>query len=168
MKFAAIKSSGEWYYPFAEHKRFKFWAYDRLMRHRSLSQSKVYLNQNPNDKNLTIGQLKSMIGTNDSEELIKRMSSYCSNVTGSDSYWYKRRSELEATFEQKRIATCFFTFSFADTHWHDLHRLMPKFDKNGRYANVLKNTHLVDLYFGNWLEKFTFDDILKSEWTWHR
>ena len=142
-------------------------------QHRSLFQSKVFLNQNSTDKNLTIGQLKSMIGTNDSEELMNRMSSYCANITGSDSYWYKRRSELEATFEQKRIATCFFTFSFADTHWHDLHRLMPNplFEKNGRYANVLKNPHLVDWYFGYRLEKFleiTFDDILKSEWTWHR
>jgi hypothetical protein len=34
------------YYPFAKHPRFKFWAYDRLRRHRSLDQAKIYLHQN--------------------------------------------------------------------------------------------------------------------------
>ena len=44
------------------------------------------------------------------------MSPYSAYITGSDSYWYKRRNELEATFEQKAPDTVFFTFSYADHH----------------------------------------------------
>ena len=57
--------------------------------------------------------------------MLMRLSPYSANITGSDAYWYQRRRELEATFEQKLAATIFFTFSYADNHWADLHRLMP-------------------------------------------
>ena len=107
------------------------------------------------------------------------MSTYAANITGSDAYWYKRRAELEATFEQKEAATVFFTFSYADNHWHDLHRLMPRnfnktqseLDFSHKYSDVLSNPHLVDWYFSQRLEVFlniVFDDILKCKWRWHR
>jgi hypothetical protein len=85
----------------------------------------------------------------------------------------KRRGELEATFQYK-CATCFFTFSYADNHWNDLHKLMPggfSADKNVRYQNVLNNPHLVDWYFSYRLNEFlkvVFDGILECEWRWHR
>jgi hypothetical protein len=53
------------------------------------------------------------------------MSSFGANITGSDAYWFKRRQELISIFEQKKTATIFFTFSYADHHWIDLHDLMP-------------------------------------------
>jgi hypothetical protein len=47
LKYVCKKSTtGEFYYPYVEHPRFKFWAYDRLRRHRALDQSNVYLKQN--------------------------------------------------------------------------------------------------------------------------
>jgi hypothetical protein len=47
LKYATINSqTKELYYPFAQHPRFKFWAYDRLRRHRALDQCKIYLKQN--------------------------------------------------------------------------------------------------------------------------
>ncbi len=47
LKYAATWSdSSKMYYPFAKHLRFKFWAYDRIRRHKALDQSKVYLKQN--------------------------------------------------------------------------------------------------------------------------
>ena len=102
------------------------------------------------------------------------MSAYSANITGSDSYWSKRRNELEATFEQKGCATVFFTFSYADHHWDDLHKLMPGIftnDKTKRYQNVLDNPHLVDWYFSYRLNEFLkvmFDSILECVWRWHR
>ena len=109
MKYATRSAkTNEYFYPFASHPRFKFWFYDRIRRHRSLDQSKVYLKQNPSDNNLTIRELKDSIRTGDSVNILSRMSAYSSNVTGSDSYWHKRRCELEATFEQKESATIFF------------------------------------------------------------
>ena len=50
---------------------------------------------------------------------------YAANVVGSDTYWSKKGRELEALVQQKEIGTAFFTMSFADNHWNDLHRLMP-------------------------------------------
>ena len=102
------------------------------------------------------------------------MSAYSANITGSDAFWYRRRTELQATFEQKKMTTIFFTFSYADNHLYDLHRLMPgktAQNKTERYRNVLKNPHLVDWYFSFRLNKFlevVFDGILDTEWRWHR
>ncbi len=127
LKFACRDSDGKYYYPFAQHPRFKFWAYDRLRRHRSLGQCRVFLKNNNEDNNLTIGDLKTMLTQNTSEigYLMNRMSAYSANITGSNSYWFQKRRELESIFEQKKCATVFFTFSFADNHWSDLHNLMP-------------------------------------------
>ena len=123
-----------------------------------------------------------MIKTGDSMNLMKRMSAYSSNVTGSDAFWHQRRTELEATFEQNAPATVFFTFSYADNHWPDLHRLMPRYysktsdsdpvlNNDFKYQDVLNNPHLVDWYFSFRLNKFleiVFDGILECEWRWHR
>ena len=67
IKYACKNSEGDFYYPFAEHPRFLFYAYDRLRRHRTLDQSKVYLKQNPQDAALTIDELKEIINSNDSK-----------------------------------------------------------------------------------------------------
>ena len=181
LKFACKDSNDTYYYPFSSHPRFKFWAYDRIRRHRSLDQSKVFLKQNPNEANLTISELKQLINNGQSSQILQRMSAYSSNITGCDAYWHKRRCELEATFEQKAPATIFFTFSYADNHWIDLHRLMPRyFDNmtqdpivkdNYKYQDVVANPHLVDWYFSHRLESFLetfFDKIIGCDWRWHR
>ena len=75
---------------------------------------------------------------------------------------------------EKSCATVFFTFSYADNHWNDLHKLMPggfSSDKKIRYQNVLDNPHIVDWYFSYRLNEFlkvVFDGILECEWRWHR
>jgi hypothetical protein len=180
MKYATLSAStNKFYYPFAQHQRFKFWFYDRIRRHRTLDQSKVYLKQNPQDANLTIEELKSSIRSGDASNILSRMSAYSSNLTGSDAYWHKRRCELEATFEQKEPATVFFTFSYADNHWSDLHKLMPRHFRNqdndqtssNKYLDVVNNPHLVDWFFSYRLNKFlevVFDGILECKWRWHR
>ena len=68
----------------------------------------------------------------------------------------------------------FFTFSYADNHWNDLHKLMPSGysdDAKIRYTNVINNPHIVDFYFSYRLNEFlkvVFDNILECEWRWHR
>ena len=71
---------------------------------------------------------------------ISRMHVYSANVVGSDAYWSKKGRELEALVQQKEIGTAFFTMSFADNHWNDLHRLMPglTLEPKKRYQNILK------------------------------
>lgn len=106
--------------------------------------------------------------------MIKRLSAFSTNITGSDQFWYRRRLELQATFEQKMVPTTFFTFSYPDFHLSDLHRLMPgklPQTKSERQKKCLQNQHLVDWYFSYRLNKFLevfFDDILECEWRWHR
>jgi hypothetical protein len=60
-------SKGEFYYPFAQHPRFLFYVCDRLRRHRTLDQCKVYLKQNPNDATLTIDDLKAILTSGNSK-----------------------------------------------------------------------------------------------------
>ena len=188
MKYATLNSVTKKYnYPFASYPCFKFWMYDRIRRHRSLDQAKVYMKQNPGDTYLTLHELKQGISSGDCNGLIKRMPAYAVNFTGSDSYLSNRRSELEATFEQKAPARVFFTFSYADNHWKDYQRLMPRHFKfslenletpttqetveNSKYQDFINNPHLVDWYFGYRLNKFleiVFDGILEREWRWHR
>lgn len=123
---------------------------------------------------MSMGELKECLKNGKSDMIMKRMTAYTANVSGSDSYWYKRRSELEATTEQKDCPTIFFTFSYADNHWNDLHKLMPggfSDKKSVRYQNVIDNPHLVDWYFSYRLDAFlkvVFDGILKCECRWHR
>lgn len=176
IKYVCKDSNGELYYPYTSHPRFLFYVSDRLRRHRTLNQSKVYLKQNNEDASLTIQELKEIISKNDSElnGMIKRMSAYSANITGSDAFWHRRKLELQATFEQKKTATAFFTISYADMHLSDLHRLMPgkpATTKTERYKNCLKNPHIVDWFFSFRLNKFLeviFDEILEAEWRWHR
>lgn len=60
MKYAIRDSKGNLYYPFASNARFIFYAHDRIKRHATIKQCKVYLNHNTNDANLTADDLKHM------------------------------------------------------------------------------------------------------------
>lgn len=57
LKYCCKNSNGELYYPFAQHSRFLFYVADRLRRHRTLTQCKVYLKQKSADATLTIQEL---------------------------------------------------------------------------------------------------------------
>jgi len=132
------------------------------------------MQQQKEDANLTIEQLKRLMTNGDSTGFMKKMSSYAANITGSDAYWSRRRSELEATFEQAKTASAFFTFSYPDIHWDDLQKLMPgplATTFTEKYKKVLENPHLVDWFFSHKLNEFlksVFDDVLECEWRWHR
>lgn len=69
MKYLCKDSKGEFYYPFAQHPRFLFYVCDRLRRHITLDQCKVYLKQNPNDATLTIDDLKAILTSGNSKYL---------------------------------------------------------------------------------------------------
>ena len=102
-----------------------------------------------------------------------RMSFWSANITGSDAYWYKERGNLASIFEQKKAGTVFFTFSAADFHWSDLHRLMPKTGVTAkeRAASLLNNPHIADHWFGIRMKSFIthfFENTLGCEWYWYR
>ena len=61
----------------------------------------------------------------------------------------------------------FFTFSAADLHWPDLHKLMPSSFAEGEivsnYQNIVNNPHIAIWFFNKRFELF-FNDILKWQW----
>jgi hypothetical protein len=62
LKYAIVKSStNKLYYPFAEHRRFKFWAYDLQRRHRCMNQFNIYINKLPEDANITVKEVKELL-----------------------------------------------------------------------------------------------------------
>ena len=158
---------------FASHPRFPYWALNMKHRHQLLSQSKIYLQRNPSDANLTIEQLQDMVGRMDYTNLIKRLQRYASKIQGSRQYWYSRYEDLKALLHQKGSPTFFWTVSSADNYWPQLHSLMPSNSTNHatRVNSVINNPHLTDWYFYARLSDFIrhwLQDELGAEWYWYR
>ena len=174
LKYADHDDDGNWRWRFASHARFTHWANNRLQRHRLLGQTKVFLQKTPEIANMRLCELRDAAARGQAHGLLQKMYRYGANVTGSDPYWYKKRQELEAIFNQEGAATVFFTFTAADNHWHDLHRHMP----SGADASIEKKVeavrtypHVTDWYFTKRLDAFLdrfFDRGLGVAWRWHR
>lgn len=125
IKFGERKEE-HWIYRFANHPRFSCWALNMLQRSQILQQTGIFLKQNPGEQHLTLGQLRDMIYTNNSTNvLLSKLSRYIADITGSDAYWYRAKEELKAIIIQHAgPPTFFFTFSAADMHWPELHALL--------------------------------------------
>lgn len=108
---------GKLEFRFAQHPRFVLWVYNIHYRHRTLSQGDIYLQQNPEDANLTIEEIQQLLQTNDSDNsVLKRIRHYMANIPGSPSYWHNVSCDLKAIIDSKGPPTVFFTLSFADTY----------------------------------------------------
>ena len=82
-----------------------------------------------------------MIHDNTWDNVMKRITAYSVNLTVADAHWYHRCQELEAIcFSKEDVVPRFFTFSFVDYYWDDLHRMMPGglVEPNRHYRNVAK------------------------------
>ena len=62
------------------NQRFPYWALNMKLRHQLLSQSSVYIHQHPGDANLTIENLRDMVGRLSAEQLMHRLQRYNANV----------------------------------------------------------------------------------------
>ena len=158
---------------FASHPRFPYWALNMKHRHQLLSQSSIFLKQNPTDAHLTIEQLRDMVGRLDSTNLISRIQRYASKLQGSKQYWHARYEDLKALFQQKGSPTLFWTVRCADNYWPQLHSLMPSSGSThtSRVNSVISNPHLTDWYFHSRLSDFIdhwLRNGLNAEWYWYR
>lgn len=152
IRYGERDASNNLHWRFASHPRFPYWALNMKLRHQLLSQAKVYLHHNPGDANLTIEELRAMVGNLSSEHLMKRLQRYASKVQGSNQYWYQRYQELRALLDQKGPPTFFWTVSSADTYWPELHNLMmhpsgAQLTHQMRVQAVINNPHITDWYF---------------------
>ena len=179
------------FYPFAKHLRWMHWGQNMAERHRYLGQRKVFLRRNTRFENMSEENLRNIVFNKSDEynDLIRSMQVYNANIVGSNSYFYKRRKELEALMECKGMPTAWFTFSAADNHWHDLHKLIYSND-DVYYNNIAYNDldelqklrfrvntirdyqHIVDEFFfkraKTFLEHYFSDRCLNVEYFWFR
>ena len=122
MKFAE-KKDGKFFYHFATHPRFPYWALNMIQCKCALEQSNFYLKRNPSEQHLTIDGLQEMISTKSSAALLTKISRYAANITGTNAYWGKGKNDLKSVILHVGPPTFFFTFSSADMHWPELHSL---------------------------------------------
>ena len=174
IKYVDRSTVGTFSWRFASHPRFPYWALNMKQRHQLLSQARIYLTQNPEDSNLTIEELRQMVGQMSANQLMNRLQRYVAKIQGTKQYWYQRYQELKALITQKGAPTFFFTFSAADNYWPDLHRLLQ--EPNNATPSipikaVIDNPHLTDSYFVSRLDEFSnvwLDRVLHTEWKWYR
>ena len=174
LKFAELKE-GKFFYRFATHPRFAYWALNMIQRKCALEQGSFYLKQNPSDQHLTYDELQEMIETSSSAALMTRISRYVGNITGTNAYWHKVKDDLKAIIMQVGPPTFFFTFSSADMHWPELHSLFcppgTNIETQSNHQNLIDNPHLVDWFFTKRLENFLkhwLYNSLDAAWHWYR
>ena len=80
---------------FAIHPRFRFFALNTKMRWRALHPGRVYVKQHPGDAQLSLDELRDMVGRQ-GETFSSRVLHYASSLRGTKHYWYRQHSRLLA------------------------------------------------------------------------
>ena len=70
----------KWVYRFATHPRFAYWAFNMLLRKRTLEQTGIFLKQNPGEAHLTIDELRDMAENNSATVFMSKISRYVGNT----------------------------------------------------------------------------------------
>ena len=107
-------------YPFAQHSRFCHYAHDMDERHRIQSQCSIFMQNNPEEANMTIQDLRVKVQDRDNS----KMQRYAANIRGSSSYFAFHKKQLLALQEQLGIATAWFSLSMPNWLWKDLQNIL--------------------------------------------
>ncbi|CAM9910054.1 unnamed protein product [Laminaria digitata] len=122
---------------------------------------------------ITEGELRQIMG---------RAVRYVSNVSGTDGYWLAQQGHLEDAVDQLPRLTAFTTYSAADHHWYDLHRLFPRATKepppgddaavrdiHERNPGLIDNPHIADWW--TWERMKIYKEVFlapdTADATWH-
>ena len=98
---------------FARHPRFRFFALNTEMRHHALQTGRVYVRQRPGDGQLSLDELRDMVGRQ-GEAFSSRVLHFASSLRGTKQYWQRQRSRLLSMVDTLGLPTVFFTHSAAD------------------------------------------------------
>lgn len=109
---------------FARHRRFPWFAFNTLQRHRTHSQARVFVKQHHNAAGLTAADIQTMLGEGD-DLIAKQMIKFGGALRGTRAYWLARRYELLDAIQVMGCPSAFITLSAADLQWTDLHGHMP-------------------------------------------
>ena len=141
---------------FAKHPRFRFFALNTEMRWRALQVCRIYIRQHPGDAQLTVDELRDMVGR-EGEVFSNRVLHYATSLRGTKQYWYRQRSRLVSMINTLGLPTIFFTHSAADLQWPELAQLICPEDTNSRASRtkaVIENPALADWFFCHRIQKF--------------
>jgi hypothetical protein len=164
---------------FARHPRWRYFALNSTMRWRALQEGKVYVKQNLSDSQIVVSDIQEMIAQGD-QNLADKIMRYGEGLRGCRQYWMARRNELSDFIKQiGHQGLVFFTFSAADLHWPELHKLMPDEGNTGeerisarqRQQNLVDNPHIAAWFFDKRFKCF-LEDVLIPQWDledyWYR
>ncbi len=94
------------------------------MRWKALQEERVYVKQRLDGEQLTVEEVQEMIERNN--HLADQVIRFGEGLRETRQFWIKRRGELTDMIKQIGFQKMvFFTFSAADLHWPELHKLMP-------------------------------------------
>jgi ATP-dependent DNA helicase PIF1 len=132
---------------FAQHPRFRYWALNTFLRHKSKKSASWYLTTHRDEREYTVEDIQRMVLDNQADALAQRVSRSGANLEGTKMYWQKTRNELRAMMDDPTCGppSLFFTCSAADVQWVDLHRLMPTNQPDTQDERVLYKWRLTNL-----------------------
>lgn len=114
---------------FVEHHCFTFVATNMLRRHEALTRGNVFARHCA--ANLTMEEMRHAVDTNDFR-VINKLLYFAAPIPGTRQYFRYMTDKaisfvkyLRITSEDQKMFNFFQTFSAADLHWDDLHRLLP-------------------------------------------
>ena len=119
------------------------------MRWRALQTGRVYVRQHPGDAQLSLDELRDMVGRQ-GEAFSNRVLHYASSLRGTKQYWFRQRSRLLSMVDTLGLPTIFFTHSAADLQWPELARLTCPDDPDSRASRtkaIIENPAVADWFF---------------------
>lgn len=143
---------------FARHPSFRFFALNIIQRWEAVSQGNVFVKKQ-DLQNVSAEEIRNRI-RND-RNFLRKVMSYAATIPGTDSFWFKKSSELRTMIEQLGMPTLFFTLSYADLHEPDLGRILRSFPNQTSAQSKLVNENpiLVDWFFHEKVKLF-FSEVV--------
>ncbi|CAB1106966.1 unnamed protein product [Ectocarpus sp. CCAP 1310/34] len=179
LKFVDAVEEERYHYRFVSHRLFAYWCMDTKVRSQARTQCRMFMNNNPHIAQMSVDEVFDNIWDN-VQGIMTHMSRYTANLPGTDGFWQKEQGRLENAVDQLQSLTVFTTYSAADHHWYDLHRLMPGYKEDDddkptpqqRTQWLIDNPHLADWWFWQrlqeWKGVFLGRDMGDQRWQWDR
>ena len=105
-----------------------YWAQNTSDRHILNQLKQVYQKRSPEHTGMEMDELNTISFARDEADLRRvtsQMQMFNANILRSDSYFFKKKKEVEGMMQAQGLPTLWSTFSAADNHWLDLHALGP-------------------------------------------
>jgi hypothetical protein len=114
---------------FARHPRFRYVAFNTLMRRQINTRSSFFVKHRPNDRLVDIEDLRQAFNNDDPEAqaLLNSIVRYSGSLQGTRPFWNGKNHNLMSYVHQLGTPHLFQTVSAADFHWVPLMKQMPNY-----------------------------------------